>query len=142
LSPYKITQIKIMHKNACTKGYIKKNQSIFFNFKHPLLYIWCIYVILYMCVGVCLLLQVNNLNLITNLALFLFYGMLIAWHFAKNYIMTKKWMTLPFNHLQKLGSNSIGWLVHFTFKCEFNGKSRIWMKFSKDVISRKCVWLN
>jgi hypothetical protein len=52
------------------------NQSIIFNFKNLLLYIWCIYVatLFYRC----LLFQVENLNLATNLENYCFYVMLIA----------------------------------------------------------------
>jgi hypothetical protein len=46
------------------------NQSIIFNFKSPLLYIWCIYVVIFFYRG--LLLQVENLNLATNLEILLF----------------------------------------------------------------------
>jgi hypothetical protein len=51
------------------------NQSIFFNFKSPLLYIWCIYVAkkIYGC-----FLQVKNLNLKKKLENYCFYAMLIT----------------------------------------------------------------
>jgi hypothetical protein len=51
------------------------NQSIFFNFKSPLLYIWCIFVtiLFYEC-----FLQIENLNLATNLEFFCYYVVLIA----------------------------------------------------------------
>jgi len=51
------------------------NQSIFFNFKSSLLYIWCIYIAIFF--YRCLFLQVDNLNLVTNLEFF-FNVMLIA----------------------------------------------------------------
>ncbi len=51
------------------------NQSIFFNFKSPLLYIWCICVAILFCE--CLL-HVENLNLATNLENYCYYAMLIA----------------------------------------------------------------
>jgi hypothetical protein len=52
-----------------------RSQSIFFNFKSPLLYIWCIYVAIFF--YRCLLLQVENLNLATNFFNYYFYAMLI-----------------------------------------------------------------
>jgi hypothetical protein len=52
------------------------NRSIFFNFKSPLLYVWCIYVAIFK--NKCLLLQVENFNLVTNLENYCFYVMLIA----------------------------------------------------------------
>ncbi len=53
------------------------NQSIFFKFKSPLLYIWCIYVA--KSFNICLFLQVENLNLVTNLENYCFYVMLITY---------------------------------------------------------------
>jgi hypothetical protein len=50
----------------------------------------------------------------------------------------KKWMTLPCNHLKKLISNCGGWMVHFTFKCEFNGKSRSLNPKSVDEVFQGC----
>jgi hypothetical protein len=52
------------------------NQSIFFNFKSPLLYIWCIYVANVF--NKCFFLQVGNLNLAANLENYCFYVMLIV----------------------------------------------------------------
>jgi len=52
------------------------NQSIFFNFKSPLLYILCIHVALFL--KRYFLFQVENLKLITNLKKYYFYAMLIA----------------------------------------------------------------
>jgi hypothetical protein len=52
------------------------NQSIIFNFKSLLLYIWCIYVVIVL-IDV-FFLQVENLNLATNLENYYFYAMLIA----------------------------------------------------------------
>jgi len=52
------------------------NQSIFFNFKSPLLYIWCIYVVIFL--NICVFLQVDNLNLSTSLKNYSFYAMLIT----------------------------------------------------------------
>jgi hypothetical protein len=52
------------------------NRSIFFNFKSPLIYIWCIYVVIFF--NRCLLLQVENLNLATKLENYCFYARLIA----------------------------------------------------------------
>jgi len=52
------------------------NQSIFFNFKSPLLYIWYIYVTKK--IYKFFLLQVKNINLATNLKNYYFYVMLIA----------------------------------------------------------------
>jgi hypothetical protein len=56
------------------------NQSIFFNFKSPLLYVWCIYdaIVFYWFFS----LQVDNLILIKNLENYYFYAMLIACKFA------------------------------------------------------------
>ncbi len=54
------------------------NQSIFFNFKSPLLYIWCIYVAIFFTYVFFLLLQVENLNLVTNLESYYFYALLIT----------------------------------------------------------------
>ncbi len=59
--------------------YIKaqtSNQFIFFNLKNPLLYIWCVYVVIVL--YICLFLQVDNLNLATNLENYCLYAMLIA----------------------------------------------------------------
>ncbi len=56
-----------------------------FNFKSPLLYIWWIYVVIFL--NRCLFLQVDNLNVATNLENYFFYVMLThvnAHHFAKN----------------------------------------------------------
>jgi hypothetical protein len=47
-----------------------------FNFKSPLLYIWCIYVAILF--NKCLIIQVDNLNLATNLENYCLYAMLIA----------------------------------------------------------------
>ncbi len=66
-----------MHTQKCM--YIeaqKKNQSIFFNFKSPLLYMWCIYVVIIFNRG--FVLQVDYINLATNLENCCFYAMLIA----------------------------------------------------------------
>ncbi len=52
------------------------NQSIFFYFKSPLLYIWCIYVTIFF--NIFFLLQVDNLNLATNLENYCFKTLLIA----------------------------------------------------------------
>jgi hypothetical protein len=52
------------------------NQSIFLNFKSPLLYIWCVYVIILF--NKCLILQIDNQNLATNLKFYYFNVMLIA----------------------------------------------------------------
>jgi hypothetical protein len=45
-----------------------ENQSIFFNFKSPLLYIWSMYVTFFL--YKCFFIEIENLNLITNLAFF------------------------------------------------------------------------
>jgi len=66
-----------IHTQKCM--YIKAqtaNWSIFFNFKNPLLYIWCIYVVILF--YRCLFLQVDNLNITTNLENYFFYAMLIT----------------------------------------------------------------
>jgi hypothetical protein len=47
-----------------------------FNLKSPLLYIWCIYVAIFF--NKFFLLQIENLNLATNLENYCFYAMLIA----------------------------------------------------------------
>jgi hypothetical protein len=52
------------------------NQSIFFNLKSPTLYIWCIYVAIFF--YKCLLLQVENINLVKNLKIYYFHAILIA----------------------------------------------------------------
>jgi hypothetical protein len=52
------------------------NQSIIFNFKSLLLYIWYIYVAIFF--YRCLLFQVENLNVATNLENYNFYVMLIT----------------------------------------------------------------
>jgi hypothetical protein len=49
-------------------------QSIFFNLKSPLLYIWCICVAILF--YICFFLQVDNLNLVTILENYYFYAML------------------------------------------------------------------
>jgi len=69
--PNRIYTPKCMYIEAKTT-----NQSIFFNFKSPLLYIWCIYVTMFF--YRCLILQVENLNLTTNLENYCFYVMLIT----------------------------------------------------------------
>jgi len=51
------------------------NQSIFFNFKGPLLYIWCIYAVILK--NKCLLFQIENLNLATTLENYCCYAMLM-----------------------------------------------------------------
>ncbi len=64
-----------MHTQKCM--YIDAqtiNHSIFFNFKSPLLYIWCLYVATFF---ICLL-HVDNLNLATSLENYCLYAMLIA----------------------------------------------------------------
>ncbi len=75
LNPYNISQIKFIHKNACIEAQIT-NQSMLFNFKSPLLYIWCIYVAI--CFYRHLLFQVENLNIATNLKKYYFYVMFIT----------------------------------------------------------------
>jgi hypothetical protein len=45
-----------------------ENQSIFFNFKSPLLYIWSMYVTFFLYKF--FFIEIENLNLITNLAFF------------------------------------------------------------------------
>jgi hypothetical protein len=67
--PNKIYTQKCMYIKTQTT-----NWSIFFNFKSPLLYIWCIYFVILK--NRCLL-QVDNLNLITNFKKYYFYVMLI-----------------------------------------------------------------
>jgi hypothetical protein len=52
--------------------------SIFFNFKSPLLYIYLVYICCNFFFNRCLFLQVDNLNLATNLENYCFYAMLIA----------------------------------------------------------------
>ncbi len=52
------------------------NQSIFFNFKNPLLYVWSIHVVIFF--NRCPLLQVENLNLAINLENYCFNAMLIT----------------------------------------------------------------
>jgi hypothetical protein len=54
-----------------------ENMVDFKPFKSPILYIWCVYVaiVLY----ICLFLQVDNLNLATNLENYCLYAMLIAY---------------------------------------------------------------
>jgi hypothetical protein len=67
-----------IHTQKCM--YIKAqttNQLICFNFKSPLLYIWCIYVTIFL-YKFLLLLQVENLNLTTILENYFFNSMLIA----------------------------------------------------------------
>jgi hypothetical protein len=76
LCPYNISQRKL-HTQKCM--YIKAqivNQSIFFNFKSPLLYILCTYVVIIF--YRCFFFQVDNLYLATNLENDCFYSMLRA----------------------------------------------------------------
>jgi hypothetical protein len=72
------------------------NQSIFFNLKSPLLYVWCIYVIVFL--NKCHFLQVENQDLATNLENYYFYAMLIKCKcmplYKKLDCDAKKWTTL------------------------------------------------
>jgi hypothetical protein len=65
------------------------NQSIFFNFKSPSLYIWCTYVAIIF-YNICF--QVDNIYLATNLIFFLMSCSehVNACHFAKNWITMQK----------------------------------------------------
>jgi hypothetical protein len=94
------------------------NQSIFFNFKSPLLYVWCIYVVIPY--NRCLFLQVDNLNLATNLKNYCFYAMLITYKCTpfdkKTRLQCKKWTTLPCNHpLWELSFKILSFLVILIF---------------------------
>jgi hypothetical protein len=75
LSPYNISQMKFILKTACIKGTNNKLVHIFQLQKSITIYL------VYICCNffnMCLLLQVENLNLATNLENYYFYAMLIA----------------------------------------------------------------
>ncbi len=77
-SLYKISQIKTIHKNACIKRHRHKTDPYFWTSKvHYYIFGACIYVInfLYRYLKI----QVDNVNLITSLTYYWFYGILIKY---------------------------------------------------------------
>jgi hypothetical protein len=88
LSPYKVSQTKSIKKTFIHVNPQIENKSIFFNFKSPIFYIWCIYVtIFYIHV---FFIQVENFNPMNFFGISINLWHVNAWHFMKNCSVTQK----------------------------------------------------